>query len=193
MNLLWNRVRRTIPKLTGLFILYAFGGTKYARHLGIKVGDDCRILTTRFGTEPFLIEIGNRVTVASGTLFLTHDGSTWLMRDEKGRRYLYRRIRVGNEVFIGSNCIIMPGVEIGNRVIVGAGAVVTKSVPDGLIVAGNPARPIGRYEDYRRRALDSFVSDSEMLSNVSYRKRIDSALDTSMRDPIQLSSQESSK
>lgn len=50
--------------------------------------------------------------------------------------------KVGNDVWIGANVIILPGKKIGNHVIIGSGAVVTKDVPDYAIVAGNPARLI---------------------------------------------------
>ncbi len=53
-------------------------------------------------------------------------------------------VEIGDDVWIGAQAIILPGVTIGDRSIVGAGAVVTKDVPLGAIVAGNPARVIGR-------------------------------------------------
>lgn len=46
---------------------------------------------------------------------------------------------VGNDVWIGANAIIMPGVSIGNGAVIGAGSIVTKNVPDYAIIAGNPA------------------------------------------------------
>lgn len=56
-------------------------------------------------------------------------------------------IKIGNNVWIGANAIILPGVEIGNNTIIGAGSVVTKSFGDNLIIAGNPAKIIkGKYE-----------------------------------------------
>jgi acetyltransferase-like isoleucine patch superfamily enzyme len=51
----------------------------YARSLGFKIGKDCRIATVNWGTEPWLIEIGDHVHVTSGVQFLTHDGSVWVL------------------------------------------------------------------------------------------------------------------
>ena len=53
-------------------------------------------------------------------------------------------IKIGNDVFIGANSIILKGVSIGDRVIVGAGSVVTKSIPNDEIWAGNPAKKISK-------------------------------------------------
>lgn len=169
-----------------LYTLQTKGGSAYARSLGVKVGEGCRIYTNKFGSEPFLIQIGNRVTITSGVVLLTHDGSTWLMRDDKGRRYLYRRIVIGNDVFIGINSIIMPGVIIEDRVIVGAGSVVTKSVPSGSIVAGNPAKIIGNYDHYQNRALEEFVSDREMDENLKFKERIMKLVDNNMKSFLKI-------
>ena len=53
-------------------------------------------------------------------------------------------VRIGEETLIGAGAVVIPGISIGARCIVGAGAVVTSSVPDGITVAGVPARPIAR-------------------------------------------------
>lgn len=54
---------------------------------------------------------------------------------------------IGNDVWIGGGATILPGVTIGNGVVIGAGAVVTRSVPDNVVVAGNPARVIKQIEN----------------------------------------------
>jgi maltose O-acetyltransferase len=59
-----------------------------------------------------------------------------------------RRIVIGNDVWIGTRAILLPGVTIGDKAIIGAGCVVTKNVPPCAIVAGNPAR-IVRYRGER--------------------------------------------
>ena len=56
-------------------------------------------------------------------------------------------VRIGNDVWIGGNVTILPGVTIGNNVVVAAGAVVTKDVPDNTLVGGVPARKIKDIEN----------------------------------------------
>ena len=138
-----------IKQFKEIYLRSTLKGPDYARYKGVIVGKACRIYTKRFGSEPWMITIGDNVTVTSGCVLLTHDGSTWLIRDKHGRRYLYKRIVIKNNVFIGVDSIIMPGVIIEDNVIVAAGSVVTKSIPSGVIVAGNPAKIIGDYKKYQ--------------------------------------------
>ena len=162
--------------LKKFYLLYTKGTVGYARKIGVTVGENCRLFTSKFGSEPFLIKIGNKVTITSGVKFINHDGSTWLMRDEKGRRYLYQRIDIGNNVFIGVNSIIMPGVKIEDNVIVAAGSVITKSIPSGVIVAGVPAKIIGSYSEIEKRMLDLYVSDKDLNNKLNYEERVNSVL-----------------
>jgi len=176
---------RIFFNLKGLYYRVTQNGVAYARHVGVTVGDNCRIFIGKFGSEPWLISIGNKVTITSGTIILTHDGSTWLFNDQDGRRHLYRRVKIGNNVFIGSNSIIMPGVEIEDDVIVGAGSVVTKSVPRGAIIGGNPARIIRQFDEYKTFALENYVSNKDIDFSKSYRERVELVADTTFREFMQ--------
>ncbi len=74
----------------------------------------------------------------------------------KKRKQTYKEVIIKNDVWIGANSVIMPGVTIGNGAIIGAGAVVTKDVPDYAIVVGVPAK-IVKYrfeEDIIKRLLE---------------------------------------
>ena len=167
-------------------VLYALKGGEYAaRALGVKIGEGCRIYTSSFGIEPWLISIGDRVTITNGVQFITHDGATWLVRDEKGRRYRLAPIEIGNDVFIGVNSIILPGVRIGNRVIVGTGSVVNRSIPNNCVVAGVPARFIRTFDEYERRGLAEFRSNADKRGK-SPRQQTDSIVDQMMAQEIQI-------
>lgn len=167
-------------------ILYALKGADYtARARGVKLGQGCRIYSLNFSGEPWLISIGDRVTITSGVQFITHDGATWLLRDGKGRRHRYAPIEIGSDVFIGTNSIILPGVKIGNRVIVGAGSVVNRSIPDNCVVAGVPAKFIKTFDDFERRGLEEFYSDADMKGETR-RERVDSIIDWTMTQEIRI-------
>lgn len=114
------------------------------RSRGVKIGEDCLIYTANFSTEPYLIEIGNRVGIAGGTQFVTHEGGVWLLRKEHPDAQIFGRITVGDDTMIGMNCIILPGTHIGSDCVVGAGSVVRDEIPDGSVVVGNPAQVVGK-------------------------------------------------
>lgn len=123
----------------------------YARKIGVKVGDNCRLLdiqTRTFSSEPYLISLGNHVTVTSGVRFITHDDGVWLFMDEHPDLDISAPITVGNNVYIGINAIILQGVTIGDNCIIGAGAIVTRNIPSGSVAVGVPARVIKTVEEY---------------------------------------------
>ncbi len=102
--------------------------------LGMDIATSARIsFGTRLDkTNPKGIHIGEESYTASGAIIFTHDFC----------RGIHRDTRIGKRCFIGANAIIMCGVRIGDNVVVGSGAIVTKDVPSGCIVAGNPAKII---------------------------------------------------
>ncbi|MBF1332794.1 MAG: acetyltransferase, partial [Leptotrichia sp.] len=63
----------------------------------------------------------------------------------KNREIFAKPVKICENVWIGENAVILPGIEIGKNSVVGAGAVVTKSIPENCIVAGNPAIIIKKY------------------------------------------------
>jgi acetyltransferase-like isoleucine patch superfamily enzyme len=121
---------------------------------GLRLGRDVRVIgKPDFGSEPYLIEVGDHVTISSHVTFVTHDGATWVFRHLPRYRGLQRfgRIVIEDNCFIGTGAIILPDVRIGPNAVVAAGAVVTRSVPPNTVVAGVPARPVCSYEEYVER------------------------------------------
>lgn len=104
-----------------------------------------------FGSEPYLIKLGDDVRISFDVTFVNHDGGTWAFRDRKEYKDVikYGRIEVGNRTFIGCKSIIMPGVHIGERCVIGAGSVVTKDVPDGMV--NGSMRSTGKSNNDNRR------------------------------------------
>jgi acetyltransferase-like isoleucine patch superfamily enzyme len=123
----------------------------YARSIGVTVGENVHFYgmpSGMFGTEPWLITIGNNVHVTSGVTFVTHDGGTLILRKEVPDLEWTAPIRIGNDVYIGIRTIILPGVTIGDRCIIGAGSVVSRSIPGNSVAVGVPARVIKTVDEY---------------------------------------------
>jgi len=127
--------------------------------LGMKVGKNCSIQpqVTFDYSHCWLISIGDNVTIAPQAYLLAHDAST-------KRRLNYAKVGsivIEDNVFIGARAIVMPGVTIGRNSIVAAGSVVTKSVSEGCIVAGNPARSIMNVEEYLDKMINKLESSEK--------------------------------
>lgn len=123
----------------------------YARSIGVNLGEGVCFYgmpSGMFGTEPWLITIGNNVHITSGCAFITHDGGTLILRKEVPDLEWTAPITIGNDVYVGVRTLFMPGVKIGNRVIIGAGSIVTRDIPDNSVAVGVPARVIKTVDDY---------------------------------------------
>lgn len=92
----------------------------------------------------WLIEIGDNVTMAPRVHVLCHDASTKQFLDYTK----IGRVIIGDNVFIGAETVILPGVTIGDRVIIGANSTVTHDIPSGSVAAGSPARVICTLDEY---------------------------------------------
>lgn len=151
------------------------------RNMGVQVGERTRFVIypkedsyPELGSEPFLISIGEDCLISFGVTFLTHDGSIAAAAHAAGITQMnkFGRIRIGNNCFIGCHTIIMPGVTIGNDCIIGAGSVVTRSIPDGEVWAGNPARFIKKTIDLgtAQNAYSSTPEHQELMQFVAQMK-----------------------
>ena len=127
----------------------------YLRIIGVNYGDRCRFgRNITWGSEPYLINLGNHVTVTNGVVFISHDGGVWVGRDQYPALNVFGQITVGENSFIGIGTIILPGVSIGKNCVIGAGSVVTRDIPDDSVAAGVPCRVIRSTDEYIQRLLD---------------------------------------
>ena len=121
-------------------LLTEFTPWYYRKVFKMDIGDNvliARTATLDKNINPRGIHIGNNVMILRGAMILAHDHC----RGEGGKGKLFDTY-IGNNTVIGVNSLILPGVNIGNNCVVGGGTIVTKDVPDGCIVVGNPARVV---------------------------------------------------
>jgi acetyltransferase-like isoleucine patch superfamily enzyme len=87
------------------------------------------------------VRFGDNVFIAPGCGFYTAGHPLDADQRNKGLEYAYP-ITIGNNVWIGAQCSILPGVTIGDNTVIGAGSVVTKDIPANVVAVGNPCRVI---------------------------------------------------
>lgn len=140
MKAMLNIVRKIIKRF--------FSPMQYAKLIGVNIGHnnfipdkDC------WSSEPYLITVGNNCAITSGVRIFTHGGAR-VARSVYPEFDIFGKVVIGDNVYIGTNSLIMPGVRIGNGSLIAAGSVVTKSIPSGVVVGGNPARIISTIDEY---------------------------------------------
>lgn len=125
------------------------------------------------------IKIHNNVAIAAGVKFYPHDIIHWVFNGVVGKREFAEWrgcIEIYENVFIGAGAIILGDVQIGPNSIIGGGAVVVKDVPAGVIVAGNPAKVVGKFDDLmdkrKRYSMSHGIkADNDKLWEEFYSKR----------------------
>ncbi len=149
MNRYIRKIRKIYYQLTGNDEAFVQLKIQQFRESGGTCGENFKFYCP-MPTEPYLITIGNDVTIAGGTVLLTHDNS--VIKCDLNATDYFGKIQIGDRSFVGFNSIILPGVTLGENTIVGAGSVVTKSFPEGhVVIAGNPAKVICTVEEYRQK------------------------------------------
>lgn len=137
-----NRIRDTIRSWLGV----DYGKAVWEmQEMGMKVGKNFKADKPRIDVSHcWLITIGDDVVFGPNVYLLAHDAST---KNHLGYTKI-GKILIGNNVFVGADTTIMPGVSIGNNSIIGTGSIVTKDVPENTVYAGIPAKFICTLEDY---------------------------------------------
>ncbi len=122
---------------------------KYALAIGVNIGGGVHLYgPISWGTEPWLITLGDNVFITGGCKFINHDGGTLIFRNRVPDLEITKPITIGDNVYIGEDSLILPGVKIGSNVVIGARSVVAKDIPDNSVACGVPARVIKTIDEY---------------------------------------------
>lgn len=142
---------------------------RYAKKIGVNMprGGVYLYGNIGWGTEPWLITLGENVHITDGVKFINHDGGTLLYRHIIPDLEITKPINVGNNVYIGNRVLILPGVNIGDNVILGAGAIVTRDIPNNSVAVGVPARVIKSADEY----LEKIKKESLHLGNLKGKEK----------------------
>lgn len=126
-----------------------------------RVGKGCSFVgSPNFGSEPYLVTIGDNTTVSFDVAFVTHDAATRVLRNLPGRNketVIYGPIKIGKNCFIGCRSTILPNVTIGDNAIIGAGSVVNRDIPSNTVAAGVPCKVLCTLEEYEKKHKDEFL------------------------------------
>ena len=136
----------------------------YLRKIGVKIGkiriinpNACNIDITR----PSLVEIGDNVVLNDNFTLLTHDFVSGIFVNAYNDFLPSSgRVKIGNNVRFGVNCIVLKGVSIGDNCFIGAGSIVTKDIPSGSVVAGVPAKVICKMDYYYERRKNECIKEA---------------------------------
>lgn len=162
----------SLKQLIKIIKFYTYSAEKWAKYIGVNIGSDNLIGKLHWSSEPYLITVGSHCQLTTCKIF-THGGGNVLRRDHPDFD-CFGKVVIGDYVYIGDSALIMPGVTLGDNVLVAAGSVVTKSVPSGKVVAGNPARIVGTIEEYyeRNKFYDVHTKNLDAESKREYLKNL---------------------
>jgi maltose O-acetyltransferase len=173
-------VRRVLRAI--LYRIRAEYTTEKLVHLGLKVGKN---FTRLHGVilDPshcWLITIGDNVTMAPRVHILAHDASTFhfLGYTKIGR------VDIGNNVFIGSDTVVLPNVRIGDNVVIGSNSTVSRDVPSNCVVAGNPARYLCTIDAFVEKNRSLMVERPRYGPEYTLREGVDDSRKTQMQQEL---------
>lgn len=160
-----GRYKKLMGKARFMALRNGFSRADYLRkhRMLCSIGKNVYYYSRIMPSDPKLLRLGDNVVIATNVRFLGHDRIDIMLSGMFGQKYtkFYDCIDVGNNVFIGADTTILPGVKIGDNSIIGAGAVVTKDLPSGFLWGGIPARPIGKFDDFIAKRKDMTVQESD--------------------------------
>ena len=168
-----NYIKEIVYRLRGEFT------TEKLIKIGMKVGKNFNRLNGVI-LDPGHCWLIDNVTLAPRVHILCHDAST--------KRFLgytkIGRVKVGNNVFIGADTVVLPGVAIGDNVIIGANSTVTHDIPENTVVAGAPAKKICSLEEYLNKEKERMKDAPCYDDTYTLRKKVSMELRMKQKEEL---------
>lgn len=144
------------------FVHYLYNtssNTRYVKYLkmgGVKIGDNVIFRhprSTRIDiTRPSLISIGNDVDINMNFQILTHDWACGVFRNYYSDFVNSSgKVTIGNNIYFGTNVVVLKGVTIGDNCVIGAGSIVTKDIPANSVATGIPCKVVCSLDEYYKK------------------------------------------
>ena len=140
-------IRKILGKTTGSFLIEQPFFCDYGYN--IEIGENFYANMNCIILDEAKVVFGNNVFIAPGCGFYTAEHPLDVEQRNKGLEYA-KPITIGNNVWIGAQCIILPGVTVGDNSVIGAGSVVTRDIPANVVAAGNPCRVLKNIEQNKK-------------------------------------------
>lgn len=171
-----GKIKELIYRLRGEYT------TEKLVSMGMKVGKNFERLNNVLidDSHAWLIEIGDNVTLAPRVHILAHDAST--------KKFLgYTKIgsvKIGNNVFVGAESVLLPGIQIGNNVIIGANSTVVHDIPNNSVVVGSPARVLCSLDEYIEKEQNNMKEFPVYGEEYTLRKGVSVAMKMKQKEEI---------
>lgn len=170
-----SKVKSIIRKLIWRYRADSLSYVKWLKKQGCEIGEGVNFIDPRNGwvdvSRPWMVRIGNNVTITSGVVILTHDYGWSVMKVAYGDIIGNARpAMIGDNVFIGMNTMVLGGGKIGNNVIIGANSTVSGEIPDNCVAAGNPAKVICSLADYKEKRESRICNEAKVMVKMYYEK-----------------------
>jgi acetyltransferase-like isoleucine patch superfamily enzyme len=127
----------------------------YLRRMGVAIGVDCMLsMGAKIDVRRGRVIIGDNCTITHGCVILSHDRSAMHIDPTTSGEWI---TTLGNNVYLGVNSVILPGVVIGDNSVIGAGAVVTSNIPPGVVAVGNPAKVVKKISRFQKEECEELM------------------------------------
>lgn len=147
-------MRKIVGKIHGDFLIEQPFTCDYGYN--IEIGENFYANHNLIILDANKVKFGDNVFIAPNCGFYTSGHPLDAQTRNQGLEYAYP-IEIGNNVWIGGNTVVLPGVKIGDNCVIGAGSIVTKDIPSNSIAVGNPCKIIKTIRKYKNEDLDSIM------------------------------------